>query len=157
MKLLQILPPDSAGQIADTVTEVAEVVETSAISAELWVSIVMPIILLVICSVLKHTLAVGPKKIQVFDLISEMAVDLLPIFGAFIIGRFFLESSSTEVLLLSSLMVGIIAVVTLIVTILRRIANHWIIASKPKLLGAYSLLTLEYVLDVFCVFLIFKI
>ena len=82
---------------------------------------------------------------------------LLPIFGAFIVGRFFLESTGTHVLLSSVLMVGIITVVTVIVTILRRYADYWRRSSDTNMCKAFGCLVAEYLLDIGCVILIFKI
>lgn len=154
MYFLHTQSPDSTEYLLDSISELSQ---AAGFNIELWLSIGMPIILLIVCSILKHTVGVGLKEIKGFELFTEMAIDLLPIFGAFIVGRFFLESTGTRVLLSSILIVGVIAAVTMIVTIFRRFADYWKRGSATNVYKAFGFLVAEYLLDIGCVILIFKI
>lgn len=145
---------DGLAKAKDAVTMI---VNSSGMNVELWGSIAMPIIILVFCSLAKYTIGVGLKEIKWFDLFAEMAIDVLTIFGTFVIGRYFLLTSSQSVLMSSSGKIGIMAVAIVIVAVFRRFANQFLLRSKPSYCGAGIMLFLEYLFDVLCIVLIFKV
>lgn len=137
--------------------DLSALIGSSEMNAELLGAIVMPFIILLFCSLAKNVVAVGFKDIKWFDFFAEMAIDLLTIFGTFVIGRYFLITSSQAVLMSSSEKVGIIAIAILIVSVCRRAAHHLMQKSKPSYVGAGSMLFLEFLFDVLCFIVVLKV
>lgn len=165
MTVLQTSITDSLPVLPTSVTDSLSVIKVdlsaftgaTGMNAELLGAIGMPFIILLFCSLAKNVVAVGFKDIKWFDFFAEMAIDLLTIFGTFVIGRYFLITSSQAVLMSSSEKVGIIAIAILIVSVCRRAAHHLMQKSKPSYVGAGSMLFLEFLFDVLCFIVVFKV
>ena len=149
MLLLQTQPTDSTSQVLKVVSEVAE-------SSGMWDSLVIPIAILVFFSLIKY---VSGRIINThiwFDFAAETAIDILTVFVAFIIGRYFLTTTSQDVLISSMGKIAIISVVAIILSLIRVKVNGYMFRSKPPLLKVGGLLFFEYCLSVFCIIMIFK-
>lgn len=154
MLLLQVQPPDSTGHF---ISKMVEVSETTAINPELWDSFIIPLSLLIFFSLIKYGQGVALKEIKWYDFAAEMAIDLLSIFGAYIVGRYLLVTSSSIVLLSSVGKVVILMFLAVVISLLRRLVHIFMDKSHPQYWGTGGILLLEYAIDVFCIILIFKI
>jgi len=149
MLLLQAQPTDATSQALKAVSDVAE-------SSGMWDSLVIPIAILVFFSLIKYVSGRKMNNIIWFDFAAEAAIDILAVFVAFIIGRYFLTTTSQDVLISSSGKIAIMGVVAIILSLIRVGVNGYMLRSKPALLNAGGLLVLEYCLSVFCIIMIVK-
>lgn len=149
MLLLQAQPTDTTSQALKVVSDVAE-------SSGIWDSFVIPIAILVFFSLIKYVSGRLMNKIRWFDFAAETAIDLLTVLVAFIIGRYFLTTTSQDVLISSTGKIFIIGVVGIILSLIRVGVNNCMLKSEPALYKAGGLLVLEYSLSVFCIVMIFK-
>ncbi len=165
MTILQTSVTDSLSVSRASVTDglslfgvdLSAFIGSSEMNAELLGAIVMPFIILLFCSLVKNVVAVGLKDIKWFDFFAEMAIDLLTIFGTFVIGRYFLITSSQAVLMSSSEKVGILALAIIIVSLFRQAAHYFLKKSKPSYFGAGSMLFLEFLFDVLCFIVVLNV
>lgn len=149
MILLQV--PES-----DTTTQTLRVVSNVIEETGIWDSIVIPVAILLFFSLVKYVSGRMMKRDIWLDFAAETAIDILTVFVAFIIGRYFLTSTSQDVLISSAGKIFIIAVVAILLSLMRVWINGIMLNSKPKLCKAGFLLCLEYVLSVSCIIMIFK-
>lgn len=149
MLLLQAQPTDTTSQAMKAVSDIAE-------SSGMWDSLVIPIAILVFFSLIKYVSGRLMNKSIWFDFAAETAIDILTVFVAFIIGRYFLTTTSQDVLISSTGKIAIIGVVAIILSLIRVGVNNYMLRSKPALLKAGGLLFLEYFLSVSSIIMIFK-
>ena len=149
MLLLQAQSTDTTTQVLKAVSDVAE-------SSGMWDSLVIPIAILVFFSLIKYVSGRIMNKNIWFDFAAETAIDILTVFVAFIIGRYFLTTTSQDVLISSMGKIAIISVVAIILSLIRVEVNGYMFRSKPPLLKVGGLLFFEYCLSVFCIIMIFK-
>ena len=149
MLLLQAQPTDTTSQAMKAVSDIAE-------SSGMWDSLVIPIAILVFFSLIKYVSGRIMNKNIWFDFAAETAIDILTVFVAFIIGRYFLTTTSQDVLISSTGKIAIIGVVAIILSLIRVGVNNYMLRSKPALLKAGGLLFLEYFLSVSSIIMIFK-
>ena len=152
MVLLQMQVQDSVAQVADTLSNMYGL---SVVDSMIWDSIVIPVALLVLVSLIKYTIGVDVKGIKWIDFFAEMSVDLLTVFGAFIIGRYFVLASSSFTLLLSIGKVLIIVCAIFFNSLLRRSMSQLIMQSKLSYFKIGYKLFLEYLIAICCLALIF--
>ena len=133
----------------------ADVSEVAVKNSEFWSSIVIPFALLLFFSLAKYVIGVGIKEIRWVDLFAEIAIDVLSIFGAFIIGRYFLTTSTQQVLMSCTGKLAVLIVMAFIVSLLRKGIHSLMSKSEPSYAGIGGLLLLEYALDIFCIIMIF--
>ena len=81
------------------VIAVTDASKTVAMNSDIWGSIIVPFALLLFFSLAKYVVGVGIKDIRWIDFFAEIAIDMLSIFGAFIIGRYVILSSTSLVLI----------------------------------------------------------
>lgn len=148
MILLQVLLSDTTAQTLKVVSNVAE--ETG-----IWDSFVIPVAILLFFSLVKYVSGRMMKRDIWFDFAAETAIDILTVFASFIIGRYFLTSTSQDVLITSAGKIFIIAVIAIFLSLMRVWINGIMIKSQPKLWKAGVLLCLEYILSVSCIIMIF--
>ena len=149
MLLLQVQPIDTTSQALKAVSDVAD-------SSGMWDSFLIPIAILVFFSLIKYVSGRLMNKSLWFDFLAETAIDILTVFVAFIIGRYYLTTTSQDVLISSTGKIAVIGVVAIILSLIRRGVNNCMFRSKPALLKAGGLLFLEYLLSVCCIIMIFK-
>lgn len=140
MSILQVSVSDSLSQ-EDILTGF---VDYSIMNVEVLDSVFLPIIILIICSLVKYVVAIELRSIDWFGFISEMAIDLLTIFGSFLIGQYSLVSSRPGAFQFVMAKVGIIAIALIIVSILRRAAFYFKQKSTPSYFEAGSMIFMEY-------------
>ncbi len=146
---MQAQPTDTTSQALKVVSDVTE-------SSGMWDSLVIPVAILVFFSLIKYVSGRLMNKSIWFDFAAETAIDILTVFVAFIIGRYFLITTSQDVLISSTGKIAIIGVVAIILSLIRVGVNNYMLRSKPALLKAGGLLFLEYFLSVSCLIMIFK-
>lgn len=149
MLLLQAQPTGTTSQFLKVVSEMSK-------SSGMWDSLVIPIAILVFFSLIKYVSGRIMNTHIWFDFAAETAIDILTVFVAFIIGRYFLTTTSQDVLISSTGKIAIIGVVAIILSLIRVGVNGYMLRSKPALLKAGGLLFLEYFLSVCCIIMIFK-
>lgn len=150
MLLLQAQSSSTTAQTIKLVSDTAEVVGV-------WDSFVIPIAIVLYFSLNKYVTGKVIKKSVWFDFASETAIDILAVFVAFIIGRFFLTTTSQYVLILNAGKIFIIAVLSIILSLIRVRVNSMMLKSDPSFWKAGGLLILEYVLCIGCIIMIFKL
>lgn len=148
MSLLYVQPSDTIRQTIKAVSDVAETIGV-------WDSIITPVAILLFFSLVKYGYGRIMKKSTWFDFAAEMAIDILAVFVAFMIGRNFLSSTAPVILITSTGKMAIIVAVVLILSLIRGSVNNAMQKSEPKFIKAGGLLLLEYCLSVGCIIMIF--
>lgn len=149
MLLLQVQPPDTAGHALKAVSDAAETIGV-------WDSIIIPIAILLFFSLVKYVSGRIANRSIWFDFAAEVAIDILTVFVAFIIGRYFMSSTAQDILITSTGKIAVIVLVAIILSLLRAGVNDAMLKSDPKFFKAGGLLLLEYILSVSCIIMIFK-
>lgn len=149
MLLLQVQPSDTTSQTIKAVSD-------AAVTIGVWDSIIIPVAILLFFSLVKYVSGRISKINIWFDFAAEVAIDILTVFVAFIIGRNFLSSTAQTVLIVSMGKIVIIAVVAIILSLIRLGVNNAMQKSAPECIKAGGLLLLEYCLSVGCIIMIFK-
>ena len=147
--LQQVQLNDTTSQALKDATDVVKV-------SGIWDSIIIPVAILLFFSLVKYVSGRLMKKSIWFDFAAETAIDILTVFVAFIIGRFFLTTTASDVLISSMGKIAIIVVVAIILSLCRVGVNDYMCRSEPAFLKAGGLIFLEYVLSVCCIIMIFK-
>lgn len=148
MLLLQV-------QSSDTTQHAIKAVSDAAETIGIWDSIIIPIAILLFFSLVKYVSGQISNRSLWFDFAAEAAIDILTVFVAFIIGRYFLSSTAQTVLIISTGKIAIIAVVAIILSLIRVGVNKAMLKSDPQYVKAGGLLILEYILSVSCITMIF--
>lgn len=118
-------------------------------------AILLPTLLLLLFSIIKYFIAVAASEIDWHDFFSEMAIDLLSIFSAFIIGRYVVVGSSSETLIMALIMFFLLMISALILSYLRRKMKSLLSrSSDASLCRVLSIIIGEYVVDIVCLVLI---
>lgn len=84
----------------------------------LWTSLICPVVLLLMFSLIKYSVGVVREKIQWYRMFAEIPIDLLSIFSALILSRYFIEDQSLLLIIsaccfiLLSVFLAILACVT---------------------------------------------
>lgn len=149
MLLLQAQPSDSTVQ---TIKAVSDAVGVNGV----WDSFIIPIAILLFFSLVKYVTGKVMQKNIWFDFASETAIDILTVFVSFIIGRFFMTTTSQDVLITSAGKIFIVVVIAIFLSLIRVWVNEFMKKSEPEIWKAGGLLALEYVLSVLCIVMIFK-
>lgn len=144
---------DSANIITEEAIDVAQEV-TGNIWGSLLVAMVMPLLILLLFSYLKNTVAVSETEINKYEFLAEMAIDMLSIFVSFIIGRYILISSTPQVLIKAFIAILVMSVCVVALCHMRRIVLKRCGSSNGDLRNANILVFLEYVIDCGCLVLI---
>jgi len=146
---------DSALQATQTAASAA----AEAAQCGVWVmlsALIMPLLALVIFSSAKALICVGIDKIDVYDFFAEMAIDFLSICSSFIIGRFILETNSSDVLITSFKIIGLMALFLLILCFIRRKVEHSRQTQDVSMKTVKWMIVGEYGIDTIClVFMMF--
>lgn len=143
--------------MAKTATNAAKAAagETSSECMELFGSLLMPFVLLIVFSLIKGLVGVKVDEVDWYDFFAELAIDLLSIFSSFIIGRYILENSSSGILIGSFELIGIFAIGVLILSFVRRLVNKLCLTSNANMSCVKCLVMAEYGVDLFCLCIIF--
>jgi hypothetical protein len=149
MLFLQVNPSDTTRQAIKAVSDATQTIGV-------WDSIIIPVAILLFFSLIKYFTGRIAKNRIWFDFAAEAAIDILSVFVTFIIGRNFMSSTSSALLISSTGKIAIIAVVAIILSLIRVGVNKAMLKSNPELVKAGGLLLLEYSLSVSCVIMIFK-
>jgi hypothetical protein len=149
MLLLQVQQPDTTGYAIKAVSDATETVGV-------WDSIIIPIAILLFFSLVKYVSGRIANRSLWFDFAAEVAIDILTVFVAFIIGRYFLSSTPQNILITSMGKIVVIVVMAIILSLIRGGVNDAMLKSDPKLFKVGGLLLLEYILSVSCIIMIFK-
>ena len=149
MLLLQVQPSDTTAQ---TIKAASDTVGINGV----WDSFIIPIAILFFFSLVKYVTGKVMKRSIWFDFASETAIDILTVFVSFIIGRYFMTTTSQDVLITSVGKILVIVVIAIILSLIRVWVNDFMKKSEPEIWKAGGLLVLEYVLSVFCIVMIFK-
>lgn len=149
MLLLQIQPSDTISRSIKAISDTSEM-------AGIWDSFIIPLAILFFFSLIKYVTGTAFKTVVWFDFMAEMAIDVLSIFVAFVVGRYFLLSSSSDVLISNTGKIFVIVVVAIILSLFRVIVHNCMLKSKPNYWGAGAMLFLEYLFSVICIIMIFK-
>ena len=154
--LIMIILQVAADSAAKTITMAGEAAQAPSSGAMVLLSaIIMPLLVLSIFSVVKYTVGVGIEKIDWIDLFAEMAIDLLSIFSSFIIGRFILDTSSSDLLITAFKVIGVMALGVLLLCLLRRYVGKERATSNARIGRIRLYIVAEYGIDALCLFLMF--
>lgn len=149
MMLLQVQPSDTTRQVIKAVSDAPETIGV-------WDSFIIPVAILLFFSLVKYGYGRVMNNSIWFDFAAEVAIDILTVFVAFIIGRYFLSSTDQTILITNMGKIVIIVIVAILLSLMRVGVNNAMRKSEPKLLKAGGLLCLEYILSVGCIIMIFK-
>lgn len=149
MLLLQEQSPVATGQAIKDVSDAAGTIGV-------WDSIIIPCAILLFFSLVKYFSGRIVNRNIWFDFFAEVAIDILTVFVAFIIGRHFMSSTTQNILITSTGKIAVIVVVAIILSLIRVGVNDAMLKSEPKLFKAGGLLILEYILSVSSIIMIFK-
>lgn len=148
------LSADTAMNAADSVSNALDAVAFGQKVVPMLDMMLLPLIILCLFSSMKNLVAVGAENIDPIDFFAELAVDLLSIFSSFIIGRYFLESSSSSTLLAAFKVVGIMAVFVIVLCYIRRKIMGMRGTSQYTGKGVALWIVGEYALDIISLILI---
>lgn len=151
--LLQ-LSVDTAMNVADSVSNALGAVACKQKLVSMLDMLLLPLILLCLFSAMKNLVAVGEEKIDAIDFFAELAVDLLSIFSSFIIGRYFLESNPSSILLSAVKVVGFMAMCVIVLCYIRRKIMGMRGTSQYTGKGVAWWIAGEYALDIISLILI---
>lgn len=156
MLLLQLLQHagDTAMKTIDSVANSSSVATNAGNLLSMLDILLLPLIILFLFSAMKNLIAVSTDKIDAIDFFAELSIDLLSIFSSFIIGRYFIENSTSSALLTAFKIVGFMAVCVITLCFFRRKIMDLRGNSNYTNKSVAWWLVGEYLIDVFCLFLI---
>lgn len=143
LSFIPLLPPPAANRIVSLFSTVFTHEGLSAL--------ILPIVLLVLFTSVKYIVGVALSDIDWLDFLAEMAIDLLSIFSAFIIGRYVVKASGSELLINAFTMLFVMAVFAFILCLIRRrIKANYGRSDLSFFRKTGWLIFCEYVVDLAC-------